>query len=134
MCRLSLSLFAMALWATPALAQPPNTTYYTAIAFSDSTGAWGYSYGFLSDLNAKREAIKRCKAQDEKATDARVILLVGNGYAALAKGDDTKVYGYGYSEDADEACQIALRECNKRTKNAKIVAIVHSWAGMTKKK
>src|SRR5947209_3215938 len=37
----------------PVQAQPENTTYYAAIAFSEATGKYGYSSGWLSDLNAR---------------------------------------------------------------------------------
>jgi len=105
--------------------QPANTTYYAAIAFSKATGKYGYSSGFLSKVNANREALKNCKAND-----ASVVLVVGNGYAALALGDDKSAYGYGYAEkSADEAKRHALEGCRKRTTNCKIVVWVHSWAG-----
>jgi hypothetical protein len=108
----------------PAGAQPPNTTYYAAIAFSSSTGRYGYTYGWLSEDNARRASRAHCKADD-----ARVVLVVGNGYAALALGDDRSAYGYGYAETADEARRHALEECRKRTTNCYIAVCVHSWAG-----
>ena len=58
--------------------------------------------------------------------------MVGNGYAALALGDDTSAYGFGHSktdQGADVARRFALDACNKRTRNCKIVVSVHSWAG-----
>ncbi|MGE0610240.1 MAG: DUF4189 domain-containing protein [Pirellulales bacterium] len=110
--------------ASVARAQPPNTTYYVAIAFSKSTGQYGYSSGWLSETNARRDARSRCRADD-----AAVVLVVGNGYAALALGDDQAAFGYGYSEDADEARRFALESCGSETKNCKVVCCVHSWAG-----
>jgi hypothetical protein len=105
-------------------AQPENTTYYTAIAYSQSTGRYGYSYGWLAESNARRGARANAKAED-----ARVILVVGNGYAALALGDDVSAYGYGYGPTAAEARRHALAECQKRTANCYIAVCVHSWAG-----
>ncbi len=108
----------------PVQAQPPNTTYWAAFAYSPSTGKYGYTYGWLAQSNAKRAALKNCKA-----VDAKLIAVVGNYYLALAKGDDETVYGYGYSTDAADAKAIALRECRKRTSNCYIAFCVHSWAG-----
>jgi hypothetical protein len=105
-------------------AQPENTTYYAAIAYSQSTGRYGYSSGWLAEINARRSALANAKARD-----ARVILVVGNGYAALALGDDSSAYGYGYAETAAEARRHALAECQKRTTNCYIAVCVHSWAG-----
>jgi hypothetical protein len=105
-------------------AQPQNTTYYAAIAYSQSTGRYDYSYGWLAESNARRAA--RANA---KADDARVILVVGNGYAALALGDDVSAYGYGFGPTAAEARRHALAECQKRTANCYIAVCVHSWAG-----
>jgi hypothetical protein len=84
----------------------------------------GYSYGWLSDTNARRAARTNCKAND-----ARVILVVGNGYAALALGDDASAYGYGYGDTAAEVKRHALADCRQRTTNCYVAVCVHSWAG-----
>jgi hypothetical protein len=121
---LLLAAAALLLVAPPVAAQPPNTTYYAALAFSTSTGKYGYTSGWLSDSNARRVALKNCKAED-----ARVLVVVGNGYAALALGDDRTVYGYGYGETASEAKQHALKNARARTTNCYTAVCVHSWAG-----
>ena len=103
------------------------TTYYAAIAFSQSTGRYGYSSGFSAEVNARRQALKNCKA-----ADAKVVLVVGNGYAALALGDETSAYGFGHSktqQGVDVARRFALDSCAKRTTSCKIVVSIHSWAG-----
>ena len=103
------------------------TTYYAAIAYSQSTGRYGYSSGFAAEVNARRQALKECKA-----ADAKVVLIVGNGYAALALGDDTSAYGFGHSktqQGADVARRYALDACRQRTTNCKIAVSIHSWAG-----
>ena len=92
------------------------TNYWGAIAYSQTTGKWGYSRHWLSEVNARRVAVKNCEA-----ADAKVVIIVGNYWCALALGDDKTAYGTGYSKDADEARKFALAECNKRTKNAKVV-------------
>jgi hypothetical protein len=92
------------------------SNYWGAIAYSQSTGKWGYSRTWLSEVNARRVAIENCEAKD-----AKVVLAVGNYWCALALGDDVTAYGTGYAETADEAKRFALEECAKRTANSKIV-------------
>jgi Domain of unknown function (DUF4189) len=127
LCRAAVVLLAVALVQAllpQTQAQPANTTYYAAIAFSPSTGRYGYTYGWLSSTNARRASREKCKA-----ADAQVIVVVGNGYAALALGDDPSAYGYGYGQTAADARRHALAECQKRTTNCYIAVCVHSWAG-----
>jgi hypothetical protein len=105
-------------------AQPAYTTYWAALAWSPSTGRYGYSCGWLSEVNARRVALKNCNARD-----AQVVYYVGNGYLAVAQGDDPLAIGYGGAKTAAEAKAIALRECRKRTTNCSIAVCVHAWAG-----
>ena len=102
--------------APSARADDENTNYWGAIAYSQSTGKWGYSRHWLSEVNARRVAIKNCEADD-----AKVVIVVGNYWCALALGDDMTAFGTGYSKDADEAKKFALEECRKRTKNCRVV-------------
>ena len=96
-------------------------TKYAAIAYSPETGKYGYSNGWLSFTNAKRVALSHCKAKD-----AKIVTWVGNGWCALAIGDDRAAYGFGYGETAQEAKTIALREAGKRTTNCRVAACVFS--------
>src|SRR5689334_18039589 len=64
---------------------------FGAIAYSPDTGRWGYSYGFYWQSDASNDALARCNA-----ADARVVVWVQNGWAALAVGDDG-AYGWGWS-------------------------------------
>ena len=118
-----MSRLAAMVLATIAMVQVPSaraddqyTNYWGAIAYSQSTGKWGYSRHWLSEVNARRVAIKNCEADD-----AKVVIVVGNYWCALALGDDQTAYGTGYSKDADEARKLALEECKKRSTNCKVV-------------
>jgi hypothetical protein len=70
-----LCLFLLALFAQPALADS-----YAAIAYSPRTGAYGYSYDYSSRSQAERAALNRCRGND-----ARVVVWVKNGWAAVAR-------------------------------------------------
>lgn len=84
-----------------------------AIAFSESTGRWGYSPG--GGRNAPYMAIQYCNAPD-----AKVIAQKFDCWMALALGDHN-IYGWGYAGNSDDAERFALQECSKRTKNSKVV-------------
>jgi hypothetical protein len=85
-----------------------------AIAFSESTGDWGYATG--GGPSSTANALANCNAPD-----AKVIAQKSNCWMALALGDDTSAYGWGYAGNRDDAESFALTDCNKQTKNAKIV-------------
>jgi hypothetical protein len=85
-----------------------------AIAFSDSTGEWGYATG--GGRSAPYNALKNCKV-----ADAKIIAQEVDCWMALALGDDKGVYGWGHAGNRADAERFALDDCNKRTKNAKVV-------------
>ena len=84
------------------------------IAYSTSTGAWGYATG--GARTAQQRAINF-----SKDASAKVIGVKFDCWMALAVGDDKSVYGFGYAGNRIDAEKHALEECGKRTKNAKIV-------------
>jgi hypothetical protein len=73
---------------------------YGAIAYSPSTGKYGYSYNCYSEGEAERIALRNCRA-----ADAEVEVWVENGWAALAVGDDGS-YGYGWSTFSLAAAEV----------------------------
>jgi hypothetical protein len=94
---------------------------YGAIAYSKSTGAYGYSYGHYSQADAERDALARCDSPDRQ-----VIGWMRNAYAALAVGDAPEQYGWGWGATRSAAEQAALAECRKRTTNCYIKRWVFS--------
>ena len=89
-----------------AAAQVARADAYAAIAYSESTGQYGYTYGY-DDLGcAQNDAIANCGADD-----AFVAVWVENGWAALAVNDDGG-WGYGWSTNClDEAENNAADAC-----------------------
>ena len=67
---------------------------YAAIAYSPSTGSFGYSYECDSQYQAERIAISKCSG-----SDARVEVWVSNGWVALACNDRGQ-WGTGWSTDS----------------------------------
>jgi len=84
------------------------------IAYSTETGRWGYSYGYgRSDV---ARALQSCGDPDAEV----MVCKQAGSWMALALGDDTSVYGWGYAGNRIDAEQNALKECRRRTKNAKV--------------
>jgi hypothetical protein len=101
-------------------AQAEEFVRWGSVAFSPSTGKWGWSRGWLDQGNADRVAKKNCGVDD-----AKIIAQGGNVWVALATGEGT-TYGVGLHADADRAKEIALEHCGKRSDNCKIVLLYHS--------
>ena len=64
---------------------------YAAIAYSESTGQYGYTYGYDDLGAAENDAVANANADD-----AQVVVWVENGWAALAVNNDGG-WGYGWS-------------------------------------
>jgi len=70
---------------------------YAAIAYSESTGQYGYTHGYDDLSAAQNDAVANANADD-----AKVVVWVENGWAALAVNDGR--WGYGWSTNSlDEA-------------------------------
>jgi serine/threonine-protein kinase len=94
--------FVVALAVVGASAAPARAAF-AVIAYSESTGQYGYVYGYDNLQDAENDAIANCGADD-----AFVAVEVENGWAALALGDDG-AYGDAWSTSSlDEAENLAL--------------------------
>jgi hypothetical protein len=97
-----------------------NFNTFAAIAYSPSTGHYGYAYDYWSRYSAERAALARCKEPD-----ARIIGWVKAGWLALALSDDNRTYGVGwtYGEGATNtgAKQRAFKECSRRARSVRVV-------------
>jgi hypothetical protein len=98
-----------------------ETDHYAAIAYSQSTGRYGYAFGYSTLAEAREMAQTRCGSVDAcQAGWAR------NGwYCALAVGADGS-YGYGSGSTAARARAVALGNCRKYTNDCKIAVCVYS--------
>ena len=95
---------------------------YAAIAYSSSTGKYGYSYGYSSRARAENAALNNCSGDD-----AVIVVWVENGYAALALGDERGAYGTGWStRSRADAEATALANARERTSGAYIARWVFS--------
>ena len=94
---------------------------FGAIAYSRSTGTYGYSYNHFSQADAEQDALSRCDAADRA-----IIGWMRNAHGALAVGDDAEHYGWAWGATRDEAQQAALAHCRERTSNCRIAVSVFS--------
>jgi hypothetical protein len=98
---------------------------YAAVAFSPSTGAYGYGWNLATRGQAERTALSKCTGDD-----ARIVGWVQGGWLVLAIGDN-KTYGVGweYGDGADRAvaARRAIDECHSR--KGKVQTIIHLCSG-----
>jgi hypothetical protein len=92
------------LWlAAPASARADDT--YAAIAYSESTGRYGYSYGYSTRAAAENRAISECNTDD-----AQILVWGRNAYVALALSDEG-AYGWAWASSEGQAKRLALQKC-----------------------
>ena len=117
-----LSLLAIgqaAFWLFPTEANADN---YGAIAYSSSSGRYGYSYDWGSRADAENYARSQCGS-----TDCAVKVWFKNACGALAVGQNGGL-GWGWSGSRGAAESTALNECQSRTGGCSI----KSWACTTR--
>ena len=107
---------------TPALSYAAN---HGAIAYSQSSGARGWSFNLPDRAAAESKALAQCK---KHARDCRIAIWFYNNCAALAVASDGRsASAYGATRpDAEEA---ALRACGKEECSLKVWACNNHKAG-----
>jgi hypothetical protein len=110
-----LSLIGLAGVAPRAKADVVDISPYShaAVAFSSSTGKYGYAWNHGSRAEAERVALSRCTEKD-----ARIVGWVNEGFLVVAIGEDnTYGMGYRFGDGASnrDAYNRALKELSERT-------------------
>lgn len=85
---------------------------FAAIAYSDESGAVGYSNDYDSRAGAEQRALAEC------GSGCKVVLWFKNACGALATGDDG--WGTGWASTRGAAESTALTGCSEQTKNCTI--------------
>lgn len=129
-CALAVPVLALLglLAATPAaradgVVIDPDT--YAAVAYSPSTGKYGYGYNCGSRWAAERRALAECQAPD-----ARVVGWVNAGWLVLAIGDDNS-YGVAWEYGDGASSLVAKRRAvaNCREQGGKVVKVICLCSG-----
>jgi len=89
---------------------------FGAIAYSRSTGSFGWSDDFDSRYGAEVRALNGCRAY---AGDCRVVVWVLNSCAALASGR-TGGFGFAWHASRRVARSRALRQCRRNDRGCRI--------------
>lgn len=116
MRRILCILFLLSLCVSVGLAKGGSKSRdnWGAIAYSESTGRYGYVYDFASQADAINSAVTRCGVRD-----CRAVVWFKNSCAALAKGGTN--YGYGIGATRALAESTALAECRKRGGGCRVI-------------
>lgn len=88
------------------------TTNFGAIAYSDSTGAYGWAYNYDSRQGAERAAIGFCRDTEDEAQDCRVLAWFNGACGALAIDPDGP-YGADWGRTRQDAATKALVVCRE---------------------
>ena len=116
-----LIVFAFALGLAPALQAAPGDRF-AAIAYSPSTGRWGYGNNYPTKAAAIARAVRECGRRDAKTFWCR------NAWGALALSDSAPGgYGWSWATTAAAARRGALRECRARNPDARVVVCVSAY-------
>lgn len=97
--------------STPALAD------YGAIAFSQKTGNYGYSYGFNSRSGAEARAMAGCGS---RKSGCGIVLWFTKACGSLAVGSK-RGYGTGWGASRAQARSIAMGICRSNDRNCREV-------------
>ena len=111
-------LLALTAFAAVVLASSPAAAqHWGAIAFSPSTGATGYTWENVTEVDAELRALQFC---EQNASDCETAVTFRNGCGAVAWGDNG---GWGSWRDTDQesARQGAMNECSMRDDGCEIV-------------
>jgi len=111
----SWSVALLSLFSLVASARAADT--YCGIAFSPSTGVFGYSYNQRSAEAARSVAVKNCESRSRRR-DA-VSYTARNAWAALAVGKGNG-YGWGWGTSKAIAEKHALQSCARHTTGGRI--------------
>ena len=90
---------------------------YGAIAFSQSTGAHGYSYDYGSRAAAEQAAMAGCR---KHGGGCKVVTWVKNGCTALAVGS-RRGYGTAWAANQNVAQRAAVANCARHDGNCSVL-------------
>ncbi len=94
---------------------------FGAIAYSPSTGAYGYSINYGSKRVAQNRALDKCD-EYARTSDCDVLVWFQNACGSLAEGPDG--YGSGWGTDRSTAERYALESCSEYSRRCKVTETV----------
>ena len=95
--------------------------YWGALAYSSSTGRFGFAYDYRTQADAINAAVAKCRARD-----CQGVVWFHNGCGAFARGRGA--WGWGIGNNRAEAESKALAECRKHGGYCRVI----EWACTTR--
>ena len=83
---------------------------WAAIAYSKSTGKYGWATGKRSQAEAEARALARCRA-----SDATILISTTRSHVALALGDKRGSYGFAAGSVKGDVERRAKARCSEHT-------------------
>lgn len=90
---------------------------FGAIAYSNTSGGYGYSYGYSSRGAAEQRALGECRSRGGR--NCQVVMWFANQCAALATGNSYG-WGVGMATTRQQASNIAMRYCRQNDRGCQV--------------
>ncbi|MGO9060001.1 MAG: DUF4189 domain-containing protein [Candidatus Binataceae bacterium] len=87
----------------------PSRVTYGAIAYSESSGAYGFSYDYHNAEDANQRALSDCNKEED---GCKVVISFSENCAALAAGDNHR-FGVTLGDGSEAARANALTACRQ---------------------
>jgi serine/threonine-protein kinase len=108
---------AALVFAGALLASSGAQAAWGAIAYSQSTGATGWSHSAVNEVDAELRALNNCS---DYADDCETAVTFRNGCGALAVGNGNG-WGADWAADRYDAQAYALDRCGEYTRNCRVI-------------
>jgi len=109
-------LLALLYLSASSFAQAVDSKGFTALAYSENTG----NYGWVTSLQTREEAVDKALSEC-KNKGCEVMVVLRNGCAAFAQNDRAR--GWAVSDTLDEAQRSAVKECQNYAKGPVICEV-----------
>lgn len=103
------------------LADDGSHDHWGAIAYSTSTGKYGWAGGRHSQEAAESAALKHCPTRD-----ATIVVCSKARFFALAKARNSTAYGWASGKDREDTESRAREHCRERTRHSISIAVSFS--------
>ena len=97
---------------------------FGAIAYSSSTGSYGWSNNYATRNAAENRALRECESFSGTG-DCFVAVWVKDAWASLAKASNL-AYGWAWNTDRSQAQINALQQCSQRGTDCSLVTTIQA--------
>lgn len=123
--RAAAAVLALGVVAAPGAAQAQSGNIYGAIAYSNTTGVYGYSHNYPNRGSAQSRALGECHAGGGGGA-CQVVIWFYNACGAIATGSSYG-WGAGYAPTRQQASSIAMGYCRQNDYDCRVRQTVCSF-------